>query len=361
VLETAGFTVDVAVSGKQAVEQLCSQRFDVIISDVTMPELDGIAVLRAAREHDLDVPVLLLSGHPTLDSALAAVEHGAMRYLRKPIEPEELVAVVAQAVQLCRMARVKRATLAHLGDAASKQLGDRAGLELAFTRALEGLWMAYQPIVRCASHRTYAYEALMRSNEKMLPHPGAILDAAQRLGRLDELGRATRAHVAATLATLSVPLVFVNLHPNDLLDAELWSPRAPLSQHASRVVLEITERASLDGIIGVPACIARLRELGFRIALDDMGAGYAGLSSIVQLQPEIMKLDMALIRGVDTDSTRQKLVAAMVGLCSKMNIEVIAEGVETKAERDTLLRLGADLMQGYLFAKPGAPLPEATF
>jgi EAL domain-containing protein (putative c-di-GMP-specific phosphodiesterase class I) len=107
--------------------------------------------------------------------------------------------------------------------------------------------------------------------------------------------------------------------------------------------------------------MARLRELGYRIAIDDLGAGYAGLSSIVQLQPEIIKLDMALVRGVDADATRQKLVHAMVSLCDEMNIQVIAEGVETPAERDTLSLLGADMMQGYLFAKPGPPFPEAIF
>jgi len=361
VLEVSGFSVQVATSGKQAIELLDRQRFDAIVSDVSMPELDGIGVLRAARERDLDVPVLLMSGNPSLTSALAAVEHGAMLYLLKPIEPDELVAVVERAVQLGRMARVKRETLAHLGDTDSKQLGDRAGLEVAFTRALASLWMAYQPIVRCATESTYAYEALMRSSEKTLPHPGAILDAAQRLGRLEEVGRATRAHVAVTLAKSPVPLVFVNLHSSDLLDEQLWSPQAPLSQHAPRVVLEITERASLDGIDDVQARIARLRELGYRIAIDDMGAGYAGLSSIVQLQPEIMKLDMTLVRDVNLDATRHALIGAMVALCKEMNIQVIAEGVETRAERDALSRLGADMMQGYLFARPGPPFPEATF
>lgn len=361
VLETAGFEVEVAASGSQAVAQLDRQRFDVIVSDISMPGLDGIGVLRAARERDLDVPVLLMSGNPSLESAIAAVEHGALRYLRKPVEPDELVAVVERAVQLGRMARVKRETLAHLGKEASEHLGDRAGLEVAFARALDGLWMAYQPIVRCAAKSTYAYEALMRSSDKALPHPGAILDAAQRLGRLEELGRATRAHVAATLTTSPVPLVFVNLHSNDLLDPQLWAPEAPLSRHARGVVLEITERASLDGISDVESRMARLRELGYRIAIDDMGAGYAGLSSIVQLQPELMKLDMSLIRNVDVDPTRQRLIGSMVALCNELHAQVIAEGVETPAERDTLLRLGADMMQGYLFAKPGPPYPEATF
>jgi EAL domain-containing protein (putative c-di-GMP-specific phosphodiesterase class I) len=241
------------------------------------------------------------------------------------------------------------------------QLGDRASLEVAFKRALDGLWMAYQPIVRYGGRRIYAYEALLRSSEKTLPHPGAIIEAAERLGRLGELGRAVRTHVAATVTKSPIPLVFVNLHATDLLDDELYSASAPLSKLASRVVLEITERVSLDGISDVQARVSNLRQLGYRIAIDDLGAGYAGLTSIAQLQPEIMKLDMALVRDVDVDSTRQKLVSGMVSLCKEMEVEVITEGVETRSERDALVRLGADLMQGYFFAKPDRPFPEVKF
>jgi EAL domain-containing protein (putative c-di-GMP-specific phosphodiesterase class I) len=357
-LGAAGFTVEIAINGREAVDQLGRCRFDAILSDIAMPELDGIGLLRAVRARDLDVPVILVSGNPSVETALAAVEYGALRYLCKPVDNDELLSVVERAVQLCRMARVKREALEHLG-ATSVQPGDRAGLEVAFSRALEGLWMAYQPIVRCASRRVFAYEALLRSSEKALPHPGAVIGAAERLGRLNELGRAVRTHVAVTVSKSPIPLVFVNLHTSDLLDDELYARESPLSRVASRVVLEITERASLDMVSDVQSRMARLRELGYRIAIDDIGAGYAGLTSIAQLQPEIMKIDMGLVRDVDVDSTRQKLVGAMVGLCKEMDVQVITEGVETRAERDALLRLGADLMQGYLFAKPDWPFPEA--
>jgi EAL domain-containing protein (putative c-di-GMP-specific phosphodiesterase class I)/CheY-like chemotaxis protein len=359
-LQMQGYTVERAANGKAAVEQMQRTRFDCVVSDISMPELDGIGLLRAVRECDLDVPVILVTGSPSLDTALQAVEYGALRYMRKPVELPEFVSVVEQVVRLGKMARVKRMALDHLGDV-SMQLGDRAGLEVRFSRALAGLWMAYQPIVHYSKRRIYAYEALMRTNEETLPHPGAVLDAAQRLGKLPELGRAVRRSVAMTVSKSPIPLALVNLHPQDLMDDELFSPDAPLSKLATRVVLEVTERASLDEIKDLQTRVSRLRAMGYRLAVDDIGAGYAGLTSIAQLQPEIMKIDMALVRDVDVDSTRQKLVGAMVSLCKEMNVVVIAEGIETRTERDTVARLGCDLMQGYLFARPGEPFPEAKF
>jgi EAL domain-containing protein (putative c-di-GMP-specific phosphodiesterase class I) len=153
-------------------------------------------------------------------------------------------------------------------------------------------------------------------------------------------------------------ILFVNLHTTDLLDAELLSRAAPLSQIASRVVLEITERASLEKVKDVRARVAALREMGFRIAVDDLGAGYAGLTSFALLEPEIVKFDMTLVRDVHRSATKQKLIRSMAELCHDMGMLVVGEGVETAAERDMLVALGCDLLQGYLFAKPGKPFPK---
>ncbi|MGD0836478.1 MAG: EAL domain-containing protein, partial [Polyangia bacterium] len=125
-----------------------------------------------------------------------------------------------------------------------------------------------------------------------------------------------------------------------------------LSRVAERVVLEVTERASLAAIDDTEARMTRLRDLGFRIALDDLGAGYSGLSSFTTLQPEVVKYDMSLVRGVEASLTRRKVISSMTTLFADMGTEVVAEGVETESERDALVALGVDLLQGYLFAKP---------
>ena len=152
-------------------------------------------------------------------------------------------------------------------------------------------------------------------------------------------------------------LFFVNLHPEELRDSALYDADSPFTRLAPRVVLEVTERMSLDHISDAQDRVARLRGMGFRLALDDLGAGYAGLTSFTQLEPEFVKLDMSLVRDVHQNSTKRKIIRSMVQLCHDMGKQIIAEGVEAIAERDSLIELGCDLLQGYLFAKPGTPLP----
>jgi EAL domain-containing protein (putative c-di-GMP-specific phosphodiesterase class I) len=145
------------------------------------------------------------------------------------------------------------------------------------------------------------------------------------------------------------------------MDDALVSPESPLSALAKRVVLEITERASLADVKDVRMKIAELRKMGFRIAIDDLGAGYAGLTSFATLEPEFVKLDMSLVRDIDGSHTKQKLVRSMAAVCKELGMLVVAEGVETAAERDLLVKLGCDFLQGYLLAKPGRPFPAANW
>ncbi len=131
---------------------------------------------------------------------------------------------------------------------------------------------------------------------------------------------------------------FVNLHTLDLEDEELYDANQPLSAVAERVVLEITERANFDGVTDVPRRVARLRELGYRIAVDDLGAGYAGLTAFAQLVPEVVKIDMSLVRDVAWDLVRQRLVGAVIEASRSLRMVTVAEGVESTEERDTLPR-----------------------
>ena len=98
-------------------------------------------------------------------------------------------------------------------------------------------------------------------------------------------------------------------------------------------------------------------EITERIAIDDLGAGYAGLTSYTALEPDIVKLDMSLVRDVDRDRKKEAVVRSMTSLCKDLGMLVVAEGVETVGERDALVEIGCDLLQGYLLAKPGRPFP----
>lgn len=361
VLENAGFDVKTAEDGIRATTLLGLESFDAVLTDVRMPGMSGVGVLRAARERDLELPVILMTIAPDMDSALEALRHGASDYITKPVDMALLEQKLRRAVDMNRLAKTKRMVMRVLGNA-RPEAGDRAGLEVTLDRAIASLWMAYQPIVDVSTRTVFGHEALLRSREPALPHPGAVLDAAERLGRVQDVGRAVRREAPGPMAEADAStLLFVNLHSSDLTDETLSSADSPLTAIASRVVLEITERASLDGVTDVRGKVAELRRLGFRIALDDLGAGYAGLTSLAELEPEFVKLDMSLVRDVHRDPVKQKLVQSMIKMCREMGIQVIAEGIEVAAERDAIVGMGCNLLQGYLFARPGPAFPEVSW
>ncbi|HKO48084.1 MAG TPA: EAL domain-containing response regulator, partial [Polyangiaceae bacterium] len=314
---------------------------------------------RAVRERDLDLPVILVTGNPDLASASEAVEYGAFKYLIKPVESDHLDEAVERASAVGRMARVKREYVEEYGSSTFR-VGDRAGISATLERALSSLWVAYQPIVHARDGSPFAYEALMRSEEPDLPNPLAVLKAAERVDRLQDLGGTVRRLTALDLAAAEDSVIFVNLHPEDLVDEALYEQSSQLTPFAHRVVLEITERASLEHIGNVRDRVARLRGLGFRIALDDLGAGYAGLTSFTQLEPEFVKLDMALIRDIHQNDMKRKIVRSMVELCHDMGKSIIAEGVEVVEEKQALVELGCDLLQGYLLGRPSKGTPGLT-
>ena len=229
-----------------------------------------------------------------------------------------------------------------------------ADLEVKLGRCLAGLSMHFQPIVHAADRVRFGYEALLRSQDKSLPHPGAILDAAERLEKIPTLGRAVRAQSAKVIANAPAErgVVFINLHLLDLFDKQLTSPFSPLSKVAQRVVLEITERTSLDGEADVRYRVAELRELGFRIAIDDLGGGHARMGTFTPLDCDYVKLDMSLVRDIDQHALKQRLARSVIELCREQGTKIIGEGVETESEARVLVELGCDYLQGYLIARP---------
>jgi EAL domain-containing protein (putative c-di-GMP-specific phosphodiesterase class I)/ActR/RegA family two-component response regulator len=358
VLVTDGYDVVSVKDGAEAAEALMRGPFDAVVSDVHMPGMTGVELLSLVRAYDLDVPVILMTGDPSVETAAQAVELGALQYMVKPVSSDALKNVVRRAVKLNGVARARREILKVQGGHEG-QAGDLAGLRVAFDRAMEQMWVAFQPIVDPKKRVVFAYEALLRTSEPALPTPKELLEAAERLELLPELAR--RIHSLAAEAMPNAPgdaLLFVNLHPRDLLDPTLFEASMPLGKIASRVVLEITERATLDEIRDLERRAAVLRYMGFRLAVDDLGAGYAGLTSFARLEPEFVKLDISLVQQIHASPVRQKLVESMTTLCRDLGIQVIAEGVEAHEDRDNLFALGCRLQQGYFFAKPGRPFPS---
>jgi EAL domain-containing protein (putative c-di-GMP-specific phosphodiesterase class I) len=231
-------------------------------------------------------------------------------------------------------------------------------LEASFERALHAIHLAFQPIVEGRELRLFGFEALMRTDSEVLPDPCALLDAAERLHRVERLGRAIRRRVAVDFAQAapSLGLVFVNLHALDLADRALSSPYSPLWKLRDRVVLEITERASLEAVSDARYRVSKLREMGYRIAIDDLGAGHSRMDRFTLHDTDFVKLDMSLVRDLHKHRERQRTVQNIISMCRDQGIRVVGEGVETSAECETLLELGCELLQGFLIARPSRQL-----
>ncbi len=349
VLRHAGYAVSTADDAHIALHGLSRGHFDTIVSDISMPGLNGISLLRAVRNIDPEVPVILLTGVPAIETAVQALDHGAYKYMVKPLDPAQLLEVTARAVRLAGRRRAAD------GEAPSSARLYPTDGHATMERALEHLRLVFQPIV----HRDgslFGYEALMRCNMPEAVSPDSLIAMATSLNRLQELGRHARGLASASFSGVQpVGTLFVNIHPSELHDDELLNPRGALRRHAHQVVLEITERASVNSISELPARVEQLRSAGYRIAIDDLGAGYSGLTSFVLLKPDIVKLDMTLVRDVHRQEVKQRLVHSVTTLCADLNIAVVAEGVETLEERAVLMDLGCDLFQGFLIARPGLP------
>ncbi|HYZ89875.1 MAG TPA: EAL domain-containing protein, partial [Myxococcales bacterium] len=320
VLGAVGFAVELAADGRVALSLLEKGSFDALVCDLALPGIDGMGLLRAVRQRGLELPVIFVTGSPHLSTAMQAVEFGAFRYLLKPVDAEQLVEVVERAVRIHKLAEIKLEAKAYLD---GEHESDHRSLAARFSRALAGLDLAFQPIVRWKQKRLVAYEALLRTTEPSFARPEKLVAAAETLGRIHDLGRAIRNRAAERMERSPMRL-FVNLHSQELLDEQLYSADAPLSRIANRTVLEITERAGLDRVPDVRSRLDRLRRMGFSVAVDDLGAGYSGLSSFVQLDPQVAKLDIALVRNLHREPTKRKLVQTITSLCKELGITVLA-------------------------------------
>ena len=214
--------------------------------------------------------------------------------------------------------------------------------------------MVFQPVVDLSNGSIFSYEALVRGTSNQFPGPPSLLSAAVEGGVIGEFGRLTR-----ELAVENCPdyTLFLNLHPAEFGDGWLVRPDDPMFEHPHEVYLEVTESAPLTHFEQCFGVLAEVRSKGLFVAIDDLGAGYSNLKSISDLQPEIVKLDMALIQKLPDEPRQQKLVAAIVRLCHDLGSRVVCEGIETQEELRCVQDSGAEFGQGYLLARPNFPPP----
>jgi len=214
---------------------------------------------------------------------------------------------------------------------------------------------AYQPIVDLATRSTFAHEALVRGPNGESAY--SVLSQVTEDNRysFDQACRVKAIRGAAKLGMKE--LLSINFLPN-----AVYQPAACIRTtfEAARlchfpieqIIFEVTEGEQVLDRPHLVNIFREYRRFGFRTAIDDFGAGYAGLNLLSEYQPDIIKIDMELVRDIDASKAKQAIVNGIVSICAALDVRVLAEGVETMAERDVLRNAGIELMQGYLFCKP---------
>lgn len=228
-------------------------------------------------------------------------------------------------------------------------------------RVLDGrdLVMVYQPIIELASSVPVGVEALARFETDPQRTPDLWFNEAWTVGLGVDLELVAARAAVAQLEHLDSRLYMsINISPETILSPELMRFLGDVD--TDRIVLEVTEHSRIADYPPVQRALKEVRKRGVRIAIDDVGTGYAGLQHLLELQPNILKLDVSITSDVDTDAMRRSLAGAVATFGSDMGLAIVAEGIETRAEADTLQRLGIGFGQGYYLGRP-APFGRSVY
>jgi EAL domain-containing protein (putative c-di-GMP-specific phosphodiesterase class I)/DNA-binding response OmpR family regulator len=366
VLSRAGLSrIKTVTDSTQAMAGFEELRPDIVLLDLHMPGIDGYTLLDELRQRagGSYLPVLVLTADTTREATHRALGLGARDFLTKPIDTMELILRVRNLLETRELHdRLRHHNLALQGELAGYQWTERAELQarehrLAQVRHIladDLMSLVYQPIVDLSSGDAVGFEALARFPVEPNRGPDRWFADAMDVGLGPELELMAVKHALAVQDELpGSAFVAVNLSPATILAAEL--PVLLGKADGPRLVIELTEHVPVEDFEAIGKALAMLRSEGVRLAVDDTGAGYAGFRHLLGLNPDIIKLDISLTRGIDADPARRALAAALVKFSDDTGAELIAEGVETASELSTLVELGIDWAQGYFLARP-APL-----
>ena len=241
----------------------------------------------------------------------------------------------------------------------------REGLQRVEVACVPEFSYAFQPIVDVVAREVYSYEALIRGRANESAFHVLERVPAHAKYQFDEESRAAALALAVRLGQkchLNLNFLPQGIYATDTSVASTFSAAARHGLPIDRVILEVTEGEFVADYAHLGQRLNEFRSMGLKLAIDDFGAGYSGLNMLADFQPDQIKIDMNLVRGIESNGPRQAIVRAVVQVCGDLGIDVIAEGVETLAEYDCFVDYGVRLFQGYLFAKPGfESLPRAHF
>jgi EAL domain-containing protein (putative c-di-GMP-specific phosphodiesterase class I)/AmiR/NasT family two-component response regulator len=336
---------------------LAKYKPDLVLLGLRTPPGVGFEVLAQIQKFAAGgyLPVMVLTADTTADSRNRALVEGAQDFLTKPVDATEVVLRIANLLQT----RQLYATLRYLTTVQTQPGGERAEAVARIEGVLRDktLTQVYQPIKDLKTGATIGHEALSRFPDPSLGSPARWFADASDVGLGVDLEwlAATKAvayfDTAPSNMFLTVNMssaTVMHLVKNELCPPALWP----------RIVIELTEQVPVEDYPALERALAPLRAQGARLSADDLGSGYGGFRHLLRLQPDIIKLDISLISGIHRNHEQQALTRALLAFAYEVGAEVIAEGIEEPAERDTLRDLGVPWGQGYLIGHP-APLRPA--
>ena len=351
-LTNSNFRVITAPRGDEGIEKARFFKPNLILLDVNMPGIDGYEVCRRIKENDQTkyIPVIMLTvKNETLDK-VTALNIGAADYIGKHFPFEEI------------LARIRAVLRDASPDVMPQAVQERNKKVIDLKKIIEekNIRILYQPIVSMPSRKPMGYEALTRGPKgSFFENPELLFDSAAESNMFYDLDTLCRSLSVKKVGPLNDDqILFLNADPS-VIDTDHFKKLEFLEGSAirpSQICLEISERTCITNFAKLSSELNALKKSGIKVAIDDVGAGYSSLRSIAELEPEYMKADIALVRAIDSNQIKNSLVQALITLSEKLNCRLIAEGVETESEYNTLLSLGVKYAQGYLFGKPAEHL-----
>lgn len=349
-LEVRGYDVKIASCGKQAIEMAASHSWDIILLDLMLPDVEGFEVCRLLKEEKrtTHIPIIILSSKFLFEDKIEGLYLGADDYLTKPFEHEELFA---------RMEAVMRrgSNFAAESLQASQQ---SIILELRKILADQLVTPYFQPIFNLSPHKFHGIEVLTRSRTKgSLVNPESLFKAALQFGCYTDLEMLVWKKALEMFRSQKKvsKKIFLNCNPYLIEGSSfdrICSVFKELDISPSDVVLEITERSVIADFKTFYRDLDQFRKYGFQFAVDDVGGGYASLESIVEIRPEVVKIDGHIISNIHNDLFKQSIVKFLVSFCKERGILAIAEGIESQDELDVVIDMGVEAGQGYFLHYP---------
>lgn len=373
ILVSAGWNrVDAFTDPKAGLESCLVSPPDLLLLDLHMPQMDGYAFLEQLHDrlpHDVFLPIIVISADVTTKTKRRVLAAGAKDFLTKPLDRFEVVFRVRNTLETAQFYKAVSERNSFLqGFIEDRTISERE--EGARTREQheriervlvnDALSIVFQPICELGSDRIVGFEALSRFTDETPLSPDKWFADAAEVGLGAELELLAVSKALDFLPFLPMKhFMSVNASPAVTMEPKFISL---CSVDPRRVVVELTEHNPVDDFPAIIENLKRFRSLGIRVAVDDAGAGFAGLEFLVRLRPDVIKLDRTLVAGIDSDPAKRAMAAALVLFARDIDATVIGEGIERIDELETLTELGCERGQGFLLGRPStlssSPWPE---